>query len=143
MHLRSAVWLLSVSRKFSGFRSLCSDGVARKNGVARRNGVAQCVPVNDAHFVAVGHHLDDGAADSRGVLLAIVAELGDAVKQLATGAQLHHLGMRLQQCLQHDTTHNVDGPAVLVHRMQGDNVGVSCEVVHDLDLTLHVLHILL
>jgi len=31
---------------------------------------------------------------------------------------------------------------VLVHSLQGDHVLVACQVVHDLDLALHVLHLL-
>jgi hypothetical protein len=70
---------------------------------------------------------NDDARELRRLALAVVAALYDAVEQLPAGAELHD---------------DVDVLVVLVGALDGDDVPVSGEVVHDLDLAAHVLNIL-
>ena len=86
------------------------------------------VAVHDAGAMARIHDADDGAREMRGLGLRVGAALDDAVEQLAALAELHH---------------KVDGCGVLVRALDGDHVGVACEVVHDLDLAPHILDLLL
>ena len=75
--------------------------------------------------------LDDTNDDSRELgrfALAELPALDDAVEQLAAGAELHH---------------NVNVLRVLVGALDGDDVPVAREVVHDLDLAADVLDVLL
>uniref|UniRef100_J3LFY1 Uncharacterized protein n=1 Tax=Oryza brachyantha TaxID=4533 RepID=J3LFY1_ORYBR len=75
--------------------------------------------------------LDNTNNDSRKLGCFALAELPalyDAVEQLAPGAELHH---------------NVDVLLVLVGALDGDDVPVAREVVHDLDLAADVLDVLL
>ena len=83
--------------------------------------------MDDAHVVAVRHHADDGADERCGILLRVVSPLDDGVKQLPTGADLHD---------------EADVALVLVHVLQAHHVGVAGQVVHDLDLTPHVVDLL-
>ena len=57
----------------------------------------------------------------------VVAALHDAVKQLAARAQLHH---------------QVHAALVLIRALEPRDVDVACQVVHDLDLSLHILDVL-
>jgi hypothetical protein len=74
--------------------------------------------------------LDDpnnDARELRRLALAVVPALYDAVEQFSAGAELHD---------------DVNVLLVLVGALDGDDVPVSGEVVHDLDLAAHVLDVL-
>lgn len=63
-----------------------------------------------------------------GLALAVVPALDDPVEELAAAAQFHD---------------DVHAEGVLVGALDGDDVLVAREVVQDLDLPPHVLHVLL
>ncbi|BAT00168.1 Os07g0161650, partial [Oryza sativa Japonica Group] len=71
---------------------------------------------------------DDHPRQLRGRLLGVVPALHDPIKQLPASAELHD---------------EVHGDGVLVRADDGDHARVAGEVVHDLDLPAHVLHVLL
>jgi len=85
------------------------------------------VPVHDTEGVAGLDDADDDPGELGGLALAVVAALYDPVEELAPGAELHD---------------DVDVELVLVGALDGDDVGVAGEVVHDLDLAAHVVHVL-
>jgi hypothetical protein len=70
---------------------------------------------------------NNDAREVRRLSLAVMAALYDAVEQLAARAELHD---------------DVDVLLVLVGALDGDDVPVAGEVVHDLDLAAHVLDVL-
>lgn len=76
---------------------------------------------------AIPAHLDDGTDGLRRIFLRVAAALHDAVKQLPALAHLHH---------------DVHVVLVLVRAAQRDDVGVSCKVMHDLHLPLHICDVL-
>jgi len=83
--------------------------------------------VHDAERVASLHDPDNGLDELRCRALAVVSLGDDAVEELAAGAELH------------DDVHE---ERVLVGAADADDVGVLGEVVHDLDLAVHVLVVL-
>nr|CAB3451612.1 unnamed protein product [Digitaria exilis] len=85
------------------------------------------VPVHHPQRVARLDDADDDPRDLRRLALREVAPLHDAVEELAALAQLHD---------------DVDVERVLVGALDGDDAGVAGEVVHDLDLAPHVVHVL-
>lgn len=72
------------------------------------------------------HDRHDLPAESRGGALRVMAFGDDPVEELAASAELHD---------------EIDGVAVLVGAFELDNVSVSSEVVHDLDLATNVLDV--
>jgi hypothetical protein len=86
------------------------------------------VPVDDAEGVAGVHDLDDGAEQRGGGALGVLALGDDPVEELTAGAELHD---------------EVHGLLVLVRALELHDVGLAGEVVHDLHLAAHVLHVLL
>lgn len=102
-----------------------------QGGVVRGGGEQEVfgfqVAVDDAQRVAVRDDADDRPHQPGRILFGQVALGDDAVKQLAPRAQLHD---------------QVDAVLVLVRAFQGDDRGRACQVVHDLDFPLDVLHIL-
>jgi hypothetical protein len=85
------------------------------------------VAVHDPERVAGLDDADDDPGELGGLALAVVAALYDPVEELAPGAELHD---------------DVDVELVLVGALDGDDVGVAGEVVHDLDLAAHVVDVL-
>jgi hypothetical protein len=83
--------------------------------------------VHDAQRVAPLHNPDDGLYELRGLALAVVALGNDAVEELAAGTELHD---------------DVDEERVLVGAANAHDVWVLGEMVHDLDLAVHVLVVL-
>jgi hypothetical protein len=83
--------------------------------------------VHDTEGVAGLDDADDDPGELGGLALAVVAALYDPVEELAPGAELHD---------------DVDVELVLVGALDGDDVGVAGEVVHDLDLAAHVVDVL-
>jgi hypothetical protein len=86
------------------------------------------VAVDDAHGVAGVHDLDDGAEQRSGGALGVVAPGDDAVEELAAGTELHD---------------EVHGALVLVRALELHHARLAGQVVHDLHLAPHVLHVLL
>ena len=85
------------------------------------------VPVHDPERVAGLDDPDDDPGELRGLALAVVPSLYDAVEELSPRAELHD---------------DVHVELVLVGALDGDHAGVAGEVVHDLDLAPHVVHVL-
>ena len=83
--------------------------------------------MHDAERVASLHDPDNGLDELRRRALAVVSLGDDAVEELAASAELH------------DDVHE---ERVLVGAADADDVGVLGEVVHDLDLAVHVLVVL-
>ncbi|CAA0822938.1 Unknown protein [Striga hermonthica] len=86
------------------------------------------IPMNNPHRMARVHNLHNSPEQGGGRTLRVVALCYDAVEELPTGAELHD---------------EVDRVLVLVGPLELDDVGLAREVVHDLDLTAHVLDVLL
>ncbi|URD97725.1 hypothetical protein MUK42_07025 [Musa troglodytarum] len=86
------------------------------------------VPVHDPQRMAGLHNPNNYPDELCRLALTEMPPLDDPVEELPAGAQLHH---------------DVHVQRVLVGALDSDDVLVAGEVVHDLDLPPHVLHVLL
>jgi len=84
--------------------------------------------VHDTKRVAPLHHPNNRLYELCCLALAVVALGDNAVEEVATGTELH------------DDVHEV---RVLIGAVDADDIGVVGEVVHDLDLAVDVLVVLL
>lgn len=82
------------------------------------------IAVHDAHEVANVDNVDDGAAERGSGSLGVVTLGDDTIEELPAGAEFHD---------------EVNGEAVLEGALELDNVGLPRQMLHDLNLPLHVL----
>lgn len=82
--------------------------------------------MHDAHGVAIVDYSDHLPTEGGRGALRVVALGDDPVEELAAGAQLHN---------------KIDGVAVLEGADELHDVAVAGEVVHDLHLPPHILHV--
>jgi len=82
------------------------------------------IAVQDSHEVANVNNVDNGAAERSGGSLGVVTLGDDPVEELPAGAEFHY---------------KVDRHPVLVRPLELHNVVLPRQMLHDLNLPLHVL----
>lgn len=82
------------------------------------------IAVHDTHEVANVDNIDNGAAERGSGSLGVMTLGDDTIEELPAGAEFHD---------------KVDGKPVLVGALKLDNVGLPRQMLHDLNLPLHVL----